>query len=531
MTTSIHRRTILAATAGLIAAPRLARAQGTGVLKFVPQIDLSFLDPHGTTAYVTRGHGHMVFDTLYGTNSKFEASPQMVAGHVVADDGKRWTLTLRDGLTWHDGEKVTSRDCVASIRRWARRDALGGALLDATDELSAPDDKTILFRLKRPFPLLPEALGKITSPMPAMMPERLANTDPFRQMTEMVGSGPFKWVASERVPGARAVYVRNERYVPAPGAASDWNAGTKQVFLERIEWTTITDNATKAAALQRGEQEWWENPTPDLLPLLKRDRRIKVEVTNPTNAVNMMRLNHLQPPFDKPAARQALLHAIDQAACMQSFVGDDPSMYHVPHGVFCPKTPMASEAGLDPLKGPRDYAKARALLAQAGYNGEKVAMLVATDYAQFKAFGEVVADGMKKAGINVDIIATDWGTMLQRRNNKGPIDQGGWNCFVTGWEGSDHMDPSNHYAIRGNGDQPSAWPGWCVSPKLEEQRNAWFLAPDVAAQQRICREMQEQCMVDVPSVPLGQYVQPTAYRANIQGIRQGFPVFWGIRKG
>ncbi len=530
MTARLTRRHLAALPAGLIAAPRLAGAQDAKVLKFVPQIDLSFLDPHGTTAYVTRGHGHMIFDTLYGQDSRFQASPQMVEGHVVDQDGKRWTLKLRDGLSWHDGEKVTARDCVASIRRWAKRDALGGALMAATDELMAADDRTIVFRLNRPFPLLPDALGKVTSPMPAMMPERLANTDPFKQIPEMIGSGPFKWVASERVAGARAVYVRNEKYVPRADGPREWNAGPKRVFLDRVEWTTITDSATKAAALQRGEQEWWENPTPDLLPLLKRDRRIRIEVTNPTNSVNMMRLNHLQPPFDKPAGRQALLYALDQAGMMQSYVGDDAAMYHVPHGVFCPNTPMASNEGLAPLQGPRDYARARTLLQQAGYGGEKIAMLIATDYAQFKAFGEVAADGMKKAGLNVDYIATDWGTMLQRRNNKGPIDQGGWHCFITGWEGSDHMDPSNHYAIRGNGDQPSAWPGWCVSPRLEALRDAWFAAPDQASQQRICREMQAQCMVDVPSIPLGQYVQPMAYRSNITGVKAGFPTFWGVQK-
>ncbi|MBK1660907.1 ABC transporter substrate-binding protein [Paracraurococcus ruber] len=526
----MNRRTLLAAGLAGLAAPRFALAQGSNVLRFIPQIDLAFLDPHFTTAYVTRGHGHMVFDTLYGQDSSFKAHPQMVEGHVVEEDGRRWTLTLREGLLWHDGEKVLARDCVASIRRWARRDALGDALMQATEELSAPDDRRIVFRLKRPFPLLPDALGKVTSPMPAMMPERLANTDPFRQVTEMVGSGPFRFVAGERVPGSRNVYAKFERYVPRQGGAPDWNSGAKLVHFDRVEWTTITDAATKVAALQRGEQDWWENPTHDLMPLLRRDRRVRIDTTNPTGAVNMMRLNHLQPPFDKPLARQALLYAFDQASFMQAIVGTDPKDFHVPHGVFCPNTPMASEAGLEPLKGPRNLDKAREMLKASGYGGEKVPMLVATDYAQFKAIGEVAADAMQKIGLNLDYVATDWGTMLQRRNNKGPADQGGWSCFSTGWEGADHMDPSNHYAIRGNGDQPSAWPGWCTSPKLEALRNAWFDAPDLAAQQAICRDMQVQCMQDVPSIPLGQFVQPTAYRTNVTNVARGFPTFWGVRK-
>ncbi|WP_188966645.1 ABC transporter substrate-binding protein [Neoroseomonas lacus] len=530
----MSRRSALALTgAGLaagFAAPRLALAQDSKVLRFIPQIDLSFLDPHFTTAYVTRGHGHMVFDMLYGSDSAFNPHPQMVAGHTIENDGKLWNLTLRPGLKWHDGEPVLAKDCVASIRRWARRDALGGALMERTDELSAPDDRTIRFKLKRPFPLLPAALGKVTSPMPAMMPERLANTDPFTQITEMIGSGPFRFVASERVAGSRNVYVKFDGYVPREDGPQQWNAGPKRVLLDRVEWTTIPDAATKVAALQQGEQDWWENPTHDLLPLLRRNRQVKIEITNPTGSVDMMRPNHLQPPFNNPAIRRAMLHAFSQSDFMQSIVGDDAQMYHVPHGVFCPNTPMASTAGLEPLTGPRDLAKVKEMLKQAGYANEKVTILAATDYTQFKAIGEVMADVMGRIGMNVDYVATDWGTMLSRRNNRGPVDQGGWSCFNTGWEGADHMDPSNHYAIRGDGDQRSGWPGWCVSPKLEELRDAWFEAPNLAAQQEICRQMQVQCMVDVPSIPLGQYLQPTAYRTNVTGVKPGFPTFWGVQK-
>jgi peptide/nickel transport system substrate-binding protein len=419
---------------------------------------------------------------------------------------------------------------VASIRRWGKRDALGSALMAATDELSAADDRTIQFRLKKPFPLLPNALGKVTSPMPAMMPERLANTDPFKPISEMIGSGPFRFVANERVAGDRNVYERFDKYVPRGDGTPDWTAGPKIVHFDRVVWTTIPDVATKAAALQNGEQEWWENPSADLLPLLRTDKNIRLEVINPTGAVNMMRPNHAQPPFNNPAILRAMLYAFDQTAFMEAIVGSDPSMYHVPHGFFCPGTPMASEAGLEPLRGPRDIEKARRLIKEAGYGGEKVGMMVAADYPQFKAIGDVAADVMSKIGLNVDYIATDWGTMLQRRNNRGPVEQGGWSCFNTGWEGEDHMDPSSHYAIRGNGEDPAAWPGWCISPKLEALRNAWFDAPDLAAQQAICRELQIQAMQDLPSIPLGQYMQYTAYRSNITGVLKGFPTFWNVRR-
>jgi peptide/nickel transport system substrate-binding protein len=524
-----RRQLLAAAAATTLARPALVRAASTTTLHFIPQIDLSILDPHITFAYVTRGHGYMIFDTLYGQDGSFRPTPQMLAGHTIENDGKLWRLTLRSGLLWHDGPPVLARDCVASIRRWAKRDALGSALMAATDELSAADDQTIQFRLKKPFPLLPNALGKVTSAMPAMMPERLANTDPFKPISEMIGSGPFRFVANERVAGDRAVYERFDKYQPRPDGTPDWTAGPKQVHLDRVIWTTIPDVSTKAAALQNGEQHWWENPSADLLPLLRADRHITLEVINPTGAVNMMRPNHAQPPFNNPAILRAMLYAFDQSAFMQAIVGSDPALYHVPHGFFCPNTPMASEAGLEPLRGQRDLAKAKRLIKEAGYGGEKVAMLVASDYPQFKAIGDVAADVMGQIGLNVDYVATDWGTMLQRRNNRGPVEQGGWSCFSTGWEGEDHMDPSSHYALRGNGEEAASWPGWCVSPKLEDLRNAWFDAPDLPTQQAICRDLQIRAMQDVPSIPLGQYLQYTAYRSNVRGVLKGFPTFWNVQ--
>ena len=525
----LSRRTLLTAASASLALPSIVRAAGASTLKFIPQIDLAFLDPHWTTANVTRGHGYLVFDTLYGQDGTFTSSPQMLEGHTVDNDGKLWKLTLRPQLFWHDGERVTARDCVASIRRWAARDAFGGALMAATDELSAPDDRTIQFKLKKPFPLLPQALGKPTTPNPVMMPERLAKTDPFTQITEMVGSGPYRFLADQRVPGARNVYQKFDKYVPRQGGTPEWTAGPKVAYFDRVEWTTMPDAGTKVAAMQSGEQDWWENPTADLLPLLAKQRGLKVINTNLTGNVNMMRPNHLQPPFDNPKVLQALLHVVDQPSCMQAIVGTDTSMYYTPHGVFCPNTPMSSNVGLEPLQGQRDYAKAKEMLKAAGYAGEKITMLIAMDYPQFKAIGDVMADSMGQAGMNVDYVATDWGTMLQRRNNRGPAAQGGWSCFFTGWEGEDHLNPSNHYAMRGNGADAAAWPGWCVSPKLEQLRDAWFDAPNEAAQKQVCMDLQRQAMLDLPSIPIGQFQAPTAYNTRITGILNGFATFWNVR--
>ena len=333
----------------------MSKAQSTGpgakVLRFVPQSDLSVLDPHWTSPYIVRNHGFMVFDTLYGVDGQSKPSPQMVKGHVTENDGRLWRLTLRDGLRFHDGAPVLARDCVASIKRWGRKDSFGQALLGATDELSADGDKVIVFRLKAPFPLLPDALGKNTSYMPAVMPERLALMDPAMPVTEMVGSGPFRFEAGERVPGALAVYSRFDGYIPRPSGTPDWTAGPKVVHVDRVEWRTSSDPAQASAALQAGEVDWWENVSSDLLPLMRRNGAIKTEVQDPTGNIGVMRLNHLQPPFNNPAIRRALLGAISQADFMQATVGTDPSLWRDGVGVFCPGTPLATSAGMDALAG------------------------------------------------------------------------------------------------------------------------------------------------------------------------------------
>ena len=524
----MRRREFLAGSAVTLAAPAIAYAQGSRVLKFIPQSDVTVLDPVWTTAYVTRNHGFMVFDTLYGQDSSYRASPQMVAGHVVENDGRLWTLTLRDGLKFHDGERVLARDCVVSVQRWGKRDAFGQALLAATDELSAPDDRTIRFRLKKPFPLLPDALGKSPSLMCPMMPERLAKTDAFTQVTEMVGSGPYRFVASERVPGARVVYERFADYVPRSDGTPDWTSGPKVVNFDRVEWTVIPDASTASSALQSGEQDWWDYATADLLPLLRRAKNLKVAVQDPSGQCAMMRFNFLQPPFNNPAIRRALLGAVNQADFMTAVATDDTAMWHVPSGFFCPGTPMASDVGMASLSGPRDYAKVKADLAAAGYKGERVVLLAATDFPVLKAMSDVCADMLQKAGLNVDYQALDWGTVNQRRVKKDPVEQGGWSCFCTAWAGTDMINPAGEIALRTNG--ASAWIGWPDNPKLEALRQDWFDAADPAAQQAVARDIQAEAFQFVPYLPLGQYLQATAYSTKLSGVLNGFALFWNVKR-
>jgi peptide/nickel transport system substrate-binding protein len=525
----MRRRNFLAGTAAVLAAPRIARAANSGVLKFVPQADLTVLDPIWTTATVTRNHAFLIYDTLYGHDGAFISQPQMAAGHTVEDDGKLWKIVLRDGLKFHDGTPVLARDCVASIRRWSRRDGFGGALMASTDELSAPDDKTIQFRLKAPFPLLLDALGKSTAPACYIMPERIAQTDPFTQITDMTGSGPFRFKTDEHMAGNLSVYEKFTGYQPRTDGKPEWISGPKIVHFDRVEWHTIPDAATAGAAIQSGEMDWWEYPTPDLIPLLKRSSAIDVVINDTTGDLAIMRLNWLYPPFDNPAIRRAILPGVSQEDFMTSIAGTDPSMWKTGVGVFPVGTSFASDAGLGPLLGKQDFDLARANLKAAGYKGEKVVVMGASDLPVIKASADVGADMLTRCGMNVDYQVMDWGTLVQRRAKKDPPDKGGWNVFFTGFGGLDFLSPAMHLLLRGNG--ANAWFGWPDDPKIEALRQDWFNAPDLPAQQKLCRDIQVQAMNDVLYVPLGEYYQPTAFQKNLAAnMMKSFPIFWNVSR-
>ncbi len=525
----LNRRQFGAAAAGALVAPMVARGATANVLRFVPQTDVAVLDPVWTTTYPTRDHATMVFDTLFGMNASYAASPQMAAGAVADQDGKQWRITLREGLRFHDGTPVLARDCAASIKRWGARDAFGQALLAAADEVAAPDDRTILFRLKVPFPLLPDALGKAPPSLCAIMPERLALTDPFQQVTEMVGSGPFRFKADERVPGSLLVYEKFAGYVPRADGAPEWTAGPKVVRLDRVEWHMIPDSSTAFAALSRGEVDWWWVPDVDLVPALQGKTDLVVRQNDSTGLIGTLRMNHLQPPFDNPALRRVVLSAVTQADFMQAVAGDNPANWRDGVGVFCPGTPLASTAGMSVLTEPRDLGKLREAVAASGYKGERTVVLGASDIASSKALSDVGQDLLGKLGLNVDYQVSDWGTIVQRRAKMDPVAAGGWSVFHTFWSGLDQFTPAGHVFLRANGK--NAAPGWPSSPAIESLRAEWFTAPDLAAQQAIAVKLQLQAFQDVPYVPLGQQLPFTAFRNSLQGVlRGGIPVFWNIRK-
>ncbi len=524
----IRRRTFLGAGSLALAAPRLGGAASGRTLRFAPYSDVATLDPVWTTINSTRTHGFLVYDTLYGWDAQFRPQPQMVEGHVVEDDGRRWTLTLREGLLFHDGEPVRGRDVVASIRRWAARDTFGQALFAVVDAFEAPSDRTVTFRLKRPFPMLPAVLGKPGMPMPCIMPERLALTDPAQQVTEAIGSGPFRFLPKERVPCAFLAYERFAGYKPRPDGTASFTAGPKIAYLDRVELKVIPDTATQVDALKAGEIDWLEQVSSDLRPLLAGDPNLRLEMLDQNGQIGVMRFNQLFPPFDNPAIRRAILGAVSQKDFMIASAGDDSSMWRTGVGAFCPDTPMANDAGIEVLTGPRDPAKVQAALAAAGYKGERIVLLDAANNPSTHPLAAVATQMFQDIGMKVDAQSLDQVVVVQRRNSRAPVSSGGWSALVTYFTGLDMFTPATHPVLRGNG--AAAWYGWPAAPKIEELRNAWLETADVAEQKRLCQALQRQLWEDVPYIPLGQAKGLTGYRRTVSGVLTGFPLFWNIRK-
>jgi peptide/nickel transport system substrate-binding protein len=520
----VKRRTLLGGAAAAMARPVLAQPAKSRVLRFVPQAAYSVPDPVWTTAIVVVTHSLMVYDTLYGVDMNLTPQPQMCAGSSVSADGLVWDFTLREGLLFHDGTPVRGVDAAQSIRRWAQRDTFGQQLLALAVEIAAPSDRTFRIRLTAPFPRMLYALGASGC---FIMPERVAKTPASEAIKDFTGSGPFKFLPNEWVAGSKAVYARFEGYQPRAEPPDLW-AGGKVAHFDRVEWVSQPDPGTAAAALQSGEIDWIDQPLFDLVPSLKKDPKIAVQQLDAFGLIGMIVLNHLQPPFNNMKLRQALLPAVDQRDYVAAVLGDQTEYARLPVGYFTAGSPMASDAGMQALTGKRDVALARKLVEASGYAGEVAVIMDPADQPQMHAMAEVTFGLYQQLGIKARIEATDWGTLLSRRAVTKPISEGGWSSFNTRQTGLGAADPSSGQ-LRGNGLR--AWFGWPTDPALDEQRAAWFAAPDLAGQKAAAAAMQMEAFRSVPYIPLGQWSQPTAFRSDLTGfVRGSNPVFWGVRR-
>jgi peptide/nickel transport system substrate-binding protein len=526
------RRSFLAGAAAAAGASALplgaARAQAaSGVLRVIPHASLTILDPVATTGYIVRNHGYLVYDTLFALDADLQVQPQMASGVEVSADGLTYRIGLRDGLAWHDGSPVTAEDCALSLIRWGQVDGMGRRLFTYVESCTHDGTDTIVLKLSRPYGLVLQSIGKLSTNVPFMMPKRFASKPTSERISaeEVVGSGPFKFNAAEFRPGARVLDERNADYVPRSEPASN-AAGGKVAHLEAVEWINFPDPNTQLNALMAGEVDYWEQVPADLAPIVSQMPGVKVENFNPLGNMGMARFNSLQGPSANPGVRRAIARALNQKDLLLAAVGSMEYGREC-YSIFPCGTTFANDASNDFIENP-DIEDAKRILAESGYNGERFVVLATTDIPTQTNYIQVIVDTMRRMGINVDAQAMDWATVLQRRASKNPIEDGGWNMFVTWWEGADLLDPVVQFAMSAAGD--TAWVGWADDPKIEEMRTAFAEAGSVDEQRTLAAQIQEQFFQQNFHAVLGQFFTPTGYRDNVSGILQAPPFFWNIRK-
>jgi peptide/nickel transport system substrate-binding protein len=506
---------------GTLGAPTQAAAES--VLRVIPHADLKNLDPIWTTAYISRNHGYLIYDTLFAMDESFKPQPQMIDTWEVSDDAMTWTFNLRDGLLFHDGAPVTSADVIASLERWGKRDGMGQQLFSAIGSLTAKDDKTFVMTLAKPFGLVLESIGKISSNVPFIMPERVAKTDAFEQISDHTGSGPFVFQDDLWVPGSKVVYTKFADYVPRaepPSAA----AGGKIAKVDRVEWTYFPDQSTAMNALLAGEVDYFESPANDLMPILSASPDVTVEINDPLGNIGFARFNSLLPPFDNADVRRAAIMAMKQEDYMAAGVGDQ-QFWKTCYSVYPCGTPLANESGSEVIKT-ADIDKAAEALKAAGYDGTPVVIMQPTDIPLLSAFSLVTAEKLRKIGMTVEVQAMDWSTLTSRRALRDKVADGGWNMFHTWWIGADVIDPMS---IAFSGSPDKGWFGWPEDAELETARTAYAQAGSLEEKQALATTVQERLWAIGASGELGQFFVPVAYRNNVKGlIKSPVQFFWNM---
>jgi peptide/nickel transport system substrate-binding protein len=524
------RTSLLGVAAALfLSGTALTAASAETVLRASLHADVRTLDPHWTTQTVAGIHGMIVYDTLFGVDDNGVPHPQMVGDYSVSDDGLKYSFTLRDGLKWHDGSAVTTADVIASLKRWGAKDQAALAMFVHLDKMEAVNAKTFTMAFKAPYGLVLETLGKTGTMVPIIMREQDAKLKSNEQVTEAIGSGPFMMKKDEWVPGSRTVYVKNPNYVPREDKPSGFS-GAKIPKVDRIELVWIDDTQTRMQALIAGEIDLLEYPSADFLPILESDPNIKVIRTGALDSHwGTIRINHLHPPFDKPEMRQALYHLVNQEDYLRTMVGD-PKYYRTCYSYIACGTTYADETGKEVMS---DYnpKKAYELMKAAGYKGEPIYVLAATDHQAITPATQVFLNAMREAGLNVNAVSMDWGSVVARRSKREKPEDGGWHIFLTTSTGPSAVNPALNSWLGTSCSGSNV--GWPCDEELERLRSDFAFAQSEEKRKEVARKLQERARYVVPYISFGQWTQPVAYRSDrIKGIVPvtGLTVLWDIER-
>jgi peptide/nickel transport system substrate-binding protein len=508
----------------LLAGVRPAAAET--VLRYAPSSDLSLFDPQMTTATTVGEHGLMVYDTLFALDSHEQPRPQMVDSYGASPDGLAWHFTLRPNLRFHDGRPVTAADAVASIKRWMAHDTLGSKLQADMVSFQADSADRFSITLKTPFPFVLLALASTGGNRAIIMRQQDAEASPNRPITTTIGSGPFRFIPSAYNAGVGAAWQRNPDYVPRD-EPPDGLAGGKVVKIDRVEMVILPDPSTRANALKLGEIDLIDQLPADMVPLLRADPGVVVGRLNSLPSLAYIRLNHLYPPFNNLKARQAMALIVNQPDYLAGY--GTPEWWQVCFAYFVCGSPNGTEAGSEPYRR-QDLAKAKQLLAEAGYAGEKVVVLGSRDVTAQGEAADVTVAALRSIGVNVDYQLTDYATMVARRVSRNPPDKGGWNIIHSSIAGAVLSSPATNFNIDSSCGE-STYFGWPCDATVERLRNQYVAEPDEARRAAMLDELSRAVWASLPAILTGAYYNPFAWRKNVNGlIHTSLLVFWNVEK-
>lgn len=531
MTIRLTRRNALAATAAALLTPlsAMAAAETGVVLRTIPPSDLKILDPIWTPATITRNHGYMIYDTLFGMDAAGVIQPQMVGDYHHSGDNKTWDFTLRPGLKFSDGTPVKAQDVLQSLARWSQRDSLGQKMYAVLASATAQGDNAFRLTFKEPFGAVLDALGKPNAPVPFIMPEHVAKTPADQQIDDLTGSGPFTLAKEDFRPGDRISYRKNPHYVPRKEPASGF-AGGKVVHVDGVEWMILGDPQTQTNALISGQVDMAEVLPAGSYPTLRTNPNIELVSDVSPGGIYAAIFNHKIAPFNNPKITRAALLAVNQEALLRAQT-TYRELYQTCRSIYICSSPYASQdTGF--FTGKPEFEKARALLKEAGYDGTPVALMMPSDFPFLRVMPQVYGQLLQQAGFKVDLQSIDWATLVARRSNKGSIAQGGWNAFVTYYGAESAGDPLTYTPLTGDGDK--GYFGWPVAPKVEELKTDFMRTTDRVRRKSIAKELQTVALDAGLLAPMGQVKGSVPVRRGvISGLLKvpcSMVVYWNVEK-
>ena len=506
MLPSIRRRSVLLGTLAGAALPAWdAHAQSAKVLNVATTGDPGPLDPTPVTSDLLSEITQLFYETLYIFGPDFGIAPLLAASLPdITDGGKRYTIKLRSGVPYHDGTIMNADDVVASLQRWGRLSPRGRTPWAFLDSISAKDPSTVEIVLKQPYSPLVNLLA-FPNGSPQIMPKRVATApDPLKDFT---GTGPFKLIEYKADTWVRV--GKFDKYASPPGAANGY-VGKREALVDEIRFLPAANPTTRVDGLLSGEYHWADNLTPEGYAKIQNQAEVARGVlTAPLWVLFIM--NNAKGAFANPALRKAAQAAINCTDALSAAFGDK-SLW-VPEGSIYPKgTAWFDDEAPGYNQGSRD--KAASLLKQANYNGEPIRILTSVQYDyQFKT-AQVIEANLTEAGFKIDLVVTDWATILQRRQKQ---DQ--WEAFVTG-----HgvvPEPSSITIFN-----PS-YPGWWDTPDKHKLLDEFTTESDPAKRIPIWKKLQAQFYIDVPTVKVGAGFATFGAGKKISGYYPGiWPCFW-----